>query len=199
MISFQDHEAYKAIGQFIGKILPDVDVVVGQENRVPVPKENFCIINFAGRKYHSMNRHAYTDEDGNKEQAISRSTELIVSVDFYGTSSGENAHQFCTAFNDEYAYSSMPADIKPLKSTDPVQIAFHTPENQYEERWRLECSLQLGQVVSVNQEFFDEQGDIDVINVPETYPYTGSSDSASDDGANGSFDTPGDSTVVVVP
>ena len=169
MINFQDHDVYKALGAFIVNILPSVDVDVGQENRVPVPKDDFCIINFVGRRYHSQNRHAYSDGEESQTQDIWRSTEMIVSVDFYGTSSGENAQAFCTAFNDEYAHSSFPDGIKPLKSTDPQQRAFYTPENQYEERWRLECSIQINQVITVNQDFFDSQGDLAFVNVPATY------------------------------
>lgn len=171
MINFRDKEALNAVADFIISIPLSVTVDFGQENRVPASKGEFCVLNFTGRVFHSQNRSSYTDdlEADIHQKHLARSTEIILSVDFYGADAGENAQQFCAAFNDDYAYSSFPENIKPLKSTNPSQIALQPPERQYVERWRLECSVQVAQVVSVNQDFFDKPGDTTLINVPETF------------------------------
>lgn len=169
MITITDDQAVKALGEFIELICPDVDVYRGQINRVPMPHDQFCIINSIGRNYLSYPKHGYRDDTDEKTRSIGRTTELRVQVDFYGTGSSEHAHEFCNLFVDEFGWTVMPDNVKPLKTSDPNQMPLTTAEKQLMERWRIDCSLQVDQLVVIDQDFFDTAGETSVINVPENY------------------------------
>lgn len=169
MITLTDDTAVTALGEFIELCCPEVEVYRGQINRVPMPQEPFCIINSIGRSYLSYPRHGYTDDAEEKIREVGRTTELRVQVDFYGAGSAEYAHEFCNLFVDEYGWASMPDNVKPLKASDPSQMPLTSAERQLVERWRIDCSLQVDQTVSIDQDFFDTAGDTSVINVPENF------------------------------
>lgn len=112
-------------------------------------------------------------------QNMLQPVQLTVQLDVHGPSSGNNAQRISTLLRDEYGtdfFAGTPItggvipDVTPLYASDPLQLPFINGENQYEERWVVEATLQVNEVVTdVPQQFMDTAV-IGLINVDATYP-----------------------------
>jgi len=87
-------------------------------------------------------------------------TELCYQLDFHGPAGGDNAQMFSTTFRDlwgvDFFTRNYPDVAEPLHADEPRQMPFINAEQQYEDRWTLEATLQADQVYEVTQEFADQ-------------------------------------------
>lgn len=149
-----DKQIFRALGNFLKSLFPDIPVIKGQVNRTPMPKTGFICINNTGKRFLSMNRHAY-DVD-NQIEKIQASTNYIIQADFYGKDSGDWVQAFVDTFKDSYGFDVFPEHIKPLTTGEPAQIPIDPGEKQYLERWKVSVELQYNPNIDVPMTFFNE-------------------------------------------
>lgn len=83
---------------------------------------------------------------------------MTIQCDIHGTNSCDNAHIVTTAFRDSYAveqFARSNKNVFPLFSTDPKQLAFNNDQQQVENRWMVDFTIQVNPVVTVTQQFLD--------------------------------------------
>ena len=99
-------------------------------------------------------------------------TQFDIQLDIHGPASAQTAAIIATLFRDEYAtqyFENSGIDAHPLYTSEPRQMPFINGEAQYEERWSLDLSFHVNQVVQVPQQFAD-QLDADFISVDAVFP-----------------------------
>lgn len=85
--------------------------------------------------------------------------EVTLQIDVHGPASSDNSFRLSTLMRDFYAidlFHQINIDITPLYTSDPRQMAFDNGEDQVEERWIVELTLQVNATVTVPQSFADE-------------------------------------------
>ena len=154
--SITESNLFQALGAFLQNILPaGTTVVRGQENRVAEPATpNFAIMWPSTQERISQNTDSYTSTARNVAQSISRT----VQVDLHGPSSAENAFLLSTLARDEYGVNFFASEsigslgIQPLYTSDPRQLQFIDGEQQSEEKWAVEVTMQLNPVITIPQD-----------------------------------------------
>jgi len=85
---------------------------------------------------------------------------VSIQLDVHGPNSSDNAHIISTLFRDDYgvqAFAATGFDVSPLYTSEPHQIPFINGEQQYEERWVVDCYMQCNPVITLRgQQFADE-------------------------------------------
>jgi hypothetical protein len=112
-------------------------------------------------------------------RGTTQNSEITVQVDFHSIdgSSADMAQTLSTTFRDPMAVDFFAALAPPLNrvapffADDPKLAPFRNENQQFEWRWICECSMQVNQIVGIDQQFFDAI-DLAVINVDATYPPT---------------------------
>lgn len=105
-------------------------------------------------------------------QNIMQPTRVVIQVDVHGPNASDNAQIISTLFRDPYAdrlFRSYGYAVYPLHADDPKQVPFINAENQYEDRYIVECHLQANQTLTVPQEFAD-QVVVETIEIEAAYP-----------------------------
>lgn len=143
-IDIDERDLYIALRSFILSVLPDVEVVQGLNNGVPMPAQGFISMTTLSRRALSTNHHDYNQD----EYSISRQLEYVVQLDCYGQQSSSWVGLIGTLLADDYACAAFPANIQPLYCDDAKQLALVNAEQQYEQRWALVLYLQFNQTVS---------------------------------------------------
>lgn len=97
-----------------------------------------------------------------------------VQLDIHGPNGADNAQVISTLLRDEFgveqfAIADPTGGISPLFADDPKQIPFINDSQQYEDRWVVECRLQVNQTVSVPQQYADGI-DVRLISVEASFP-----------------------------
>jgi len=159
-----------ALRAFLAGILPGIDIVEGQDNRVPEPSAPDFVVMTAIRR-----RRIETNVDTcptNSTESVLQPTEVVFQLDVHGPESADNAQIITTLFRDSYATTAFAAsgfDVAPLYADDPRQVPFINAEQQFETRWIVEAFLQANQVVTVPQ---DSANIVSVtpVSVDATYP-----------------------------
>ena len=83
---------------------------------------------------------------------------MTVQCDIHGSNSCDNAHIITTAFRDVYAsdkFAESNKHVYPLFSTDPKQLPFNNEQQQTENRWVVDFTIQVNPVITISQRFFD--------------------------------------------
>jgi hypothetical protein len=167
-ISVTDDRVFTALRAFLVAALPPfTEVIVLQDDGVPMPAGPFVGMNNGSNTRLSTNRTTYSDALGNK--AIQAPSQYTMNVDFYGPDSGEWAATVQALFRDEFALKNFPDDIVPLYADDPMQIPLVTGEQTWAQRWRLSAVMQSNAVITVQQDFADAAS-VGLINVDAAYP-----------------------------
>ncbi len=143
-IDIYERDLYIALRSFILSVLPDVEVVQGLNNGVPMPPQGFISMTTLSRRALSSNYHDYNED----EYSISRHLEYAVQLDCYGKQSSDWVGLISAVLADDYGHVAFPANIKPLYCEDARQMALINAEQQYEKRWVLVVYLQFNQTVS---------------------------------------------------
>ena len=84
---------------------------------------------------------------------------MTIQCDIHGAHSCDNAHIVTTAFRDVYAseqFAKSNKNVFPLFSTDPKQLTFNNDQQQVENRWVVDFTIQVNPVVTISQQFFDD-------------------------------------------
>jgi hypothetical protein len=84
---------------------------------------------------------------------------MTIQCDVHGVRSCDNAHIITTAFRDVYAcdkFAESNKHVYPLFSSDPKQMPFNNSEQQVEERWVVDLTVQVNPIVTISQQFFDD-------------------------------------------
>jgi len=148
---------------FLTLLDPAIEVVQGQDNRVPMPKGQFVVITPGRSQQMASPVMDYEDETVD----VSQSTGWTISVDCYGKDSGNFARVLSMALRTPMACEAMPG-IAPLYADDAVQFPLVSGEAQYVERWRFDSVLHYNPTITLAQQSAIALA-IDVVNVDATY------------------------------
>lgn len=162
---------FTAMRAFLVGILPsDVEVIQAQVNRVPEPAGSDFVVMTAIRRTR-LSTNEDDSSDGSADLlSVEHSIDFVVQLDVHGPDSGDNAQIISTLLRDEYGVTAFEGTgVTPLYTEDPRQLPFQNAEQQYEDRWVVEASLQVNEVVTVPQQYADAL-DVVLISVDATYP-----------------------------
>ena len=164
--SITEVDVLTALRNYLIVLFPAVEVVQTQDNGVPMPKGGFIAMNNVNKVRLSQNVDSYLDPlTPIGEKRILTPTNFTIQLDFYGDASCDWATEVMATFFDGYGFEAFPENIKPLYTNDPIQVPLINGEQQWEQRWKLDVSLQYNPVVSTPMQFFDKQQAIDMIAV----------------------------------
>lgn len=157
-LDLTEDQTMTALRAFLVDVLgSSVDVIAGQDNRVPEPAlPNFIVMTplLRGR----LNTNVHTWDTTNPDPVTltaRRATQFTVQLDVHGPAAGDNTQIVGTLFRDPYGVAAFPAGIAPLWADEGQQAPFINGENQYENRWTMNVVLQVNPAVSTPQQFAD--------------------------------------------
>lgn len=179
LLLISETDLFTALRSFLTDVVPpDVDVIQGQNNRVPEPKSpDFVTMTpiFRGRLATNVTTTfdgAPTEEPGTRTDTMG--TRVTVQLDVHGPNSADNAQLIATLFRSDIAtdyFEALGVPIAPLFTEDPHQLPYLNAEQQVENRWVVDTVLQANIGVQSGQEFADSltiRGGI--IDVDVVYP-----------------------------
>ena len=150
-IDIIDQDVFASLVTFFKTFIPsNVEIIQAQENLVAMPKGGFIAMNNTGMERLSFNVDTYNS--ALQEKIILTPTKYAMQLDFYGPDSQIWAMETVALFRDEYATDLFPANIQPLYADDPVQLPLIDGEQQYEQRWKLEATLQYNPILTTSQQ-----------------------------------------------
>lgn len=154
-ISIGDDDLMQVLGSFIQHVLNGVQVIRGQDNRVPEPlSDHFVKMTPRARRFLSTTTHE--EDDPNARIFVARSTACDVLLDFYGADSANDAQAFSTLFRDAYGCMWMlGTSVQPLYCNDGRQMPLVNGEKQYQDRWMVEATLQITPSITIPAQFAD--------------------------------------------
>lgn len=132
-----------------------------QANRVPMPKDPFCILTPLRFPRLSTARDIKQDT-GNPATSAMGYTEVRqadIQIDIYGDNAGDRAIALETVFTSGYGYEKIKAldeRLAPLYSSAAIQAPMINAEKQWQERYIITLSLQAHITVSFPQDYFDK-------------------------------------------
>lgn len=132
-----------------------------QANRVPMPKDPFCILTPLRFTRLSTTRDIKQDTGDPSTSAMGYTEvrQADIQVDIYGDGAGGRAIALETVFTSGYAYEKIKAldeRLAPLYSSAAIQAPMINAESQWQERYTLTLSLQAHITVSFQQDYFDK-------------------------------------------
>lgn len=92
-------------------------------------------------------------------------------LDIHGDAGGDTSRIVTTMFFDDYAveqFAALNTMVSPLFCNDPKQLPFVNAEQQYEDRWVMEVTMQVNTIVTAPQQYADALA-VDLVNVDATY------------------------------
>ena len=150
-IDIIDQDVFASLVTFFKTFIPsNVEIIQAQENLVAMPKGGFIAMNNTGMERLSFNVDTYNS--ALQEKMILTPTKYAMQLDFYGPTSQIWAMETVALFRDEYTTDLFPANIQPLYADDPVQLPLIDGEQQYEQRWKLEATLQYNPILTTSQQ-----------------------------------------------
>lgn len=100
-------------------------------------------------------------------------SEAVVQLDCYGTLSEDWSRIIQTLVRSEYGVTALRAAsaglVTPLYAREPRQMPFVNAEQQYENRWIVEVSLQVNDTVQIPQQYADAVV-LGLVNVDAAFP-----------------------------
>lgn len=173
-LSLSESQCLTALRGFLtGVLASGVEVVRGQDNRVPEPLSgDYVVMTPILRERLETNTTTYSDTPQTETRLDLMPTRYTVQLDVHGPSASDNSQVIATLFRSEYATTAFAAagfDVTPLYTSDPRQMAFINGEQQYEDRWSIDAVMQVNPIVTTTQQFADVL-DVGIIEVDATYP-----------------------------
>lgn len=105
-------------------------------------------------------------------QSAQQKTDVVYQVEAHGRLGGDNAQRVTTLWQSQFgvdAFAALAA-ASPLYASDPKQIPFVDGEKQFEDRWIVECHLQVDEtVLHIPQQYADSVV-VGLIDVDVNYP-----------------------------
>lgn len=157
-ISITDDAILAAVRTYLlGVLGAGWQVVVTQDNRVPMPNGNFVTMTRMGAALLSTPRSKWVDPGTNpgSDQAKT-SARARFQLDFYGAGAADAIHIVSTLFRTRYScdkFAGSGLEVQPLYAEDPRNTTMVNAEQQYQERWTMDAFLQFNPVVTVDLEF----------------------------------------------
>jgi hypothetical protein len=159
-LSFTEADLFVVLQALLVQMLPTgIEVVRSQVNRVPEPQgTNFVTMTPLFRVRLETNADTYVDgfPSAPGVKSALAPTRFDVQIDVHGPASADNVQIISTLWRDEYTtayFDASPINAQALYASDPRQIAFDNAESQYEDRWSIDLSMQVNQVVQLDQQF----------------------------------------------
>lgn len=166
-------QLYTVVGEFLQAMIgvdPATGVTVavtrGQINLVPMPSTAFINMQAMVSGRLSTNEDSWTDST----QITQQSTKVKMHLDFYGPLSHDWATIIEALWRDTVGCNALAPTCAPLYSDEPIQSALVNGEENYEDRWVLECFLQYNPTITTPQQSAAPPYKLKVYNVDEKYP-----------------------------
>nr|WP_198148734.1 hypothetical protein [Xenorhabdus hominickii] len=120
-ISVTERDLYKALGDFLRGLFPDVDIERSQQNSTPMPLGDFITMTglFSDGLSTSVVQYSAPEVAGDGQQHITRTTQWRCQLDFYGQTAEKNALLVATVIRSEFAieqFRQLGGAITPLPS-----------------------------------------------------------------------------------
>lgn len=157
VLSQTEEQVALALWNLLIKILPEgVEVVKGQENRVGVPVNvDYVVFTILNRTRMGTNIDRYADPVKRMLQKV----QINIQLDIHGPHGADNTQVITTVAQDSWSaeyFKTQNVEASILYASEPRQAAWTTGENQFENRWTFDMSIQANVVVGVPQEFADK-------------------------------------------
>lgn len=169
-VSITQTDVFTILRAFILNLI-DTEVIRGIVNRVPTPRGDFIALTPSGLIRQATNFVTY--DSLTDIQMLKQSTQVTMQIDCYGKQSADWAVILMTTLRSGYAaefFTASGFDMQPLYATEPNQLPLVTGEQQYQERWMFQAVLQTNPVTTLIQQFADQVGPINLIDVDVVYP-----------------------------
>ena len=134
-------------------------VIRGYSDNVPLPEDDFIMMNIIDEQELSTNGYNYSKEEGNVE--VKQSVEVQMQIDFYGKSAVKFSRTFCQLWRDFYSCEHLES-CQPLYCDNPKYLPFVNEKSQYEERYLVTAHLTYNPVITHGQEFMENAGNIEI-------------------------------------
>jgi hypothetical protein len=185
-VSITQDDLFNALGNFItslGFLNPaqvdaqiPIDVIRLPVNRNAIPVGGFISMTPSAQVRLSTNKTVYPPNSSGPggvvvptDFASTMNTRVDVQLDCYGPPSGDWAQILCNLLRSAYACDWFAAnvgfDITPLYADDPHQMPLVDGEQQYEERWTMNCALQSNPTVTLPQQYARVVGPVKITDV----------------------------------
>ena len=132
-----------------------VPVFRGQVNRVPEPAQtDYVMLWPLFRNRLATNTESYDLAAGTL--AETQETDVTIQADVHGPTAADNASRISTLFRSQIGVAAFQAAGNiacPLYTSDPRQMPFENGEQQTEERWSIDLTMQANVSVTVPQDF----------------------------------------------
>lgn len=183
LIDITQTDVLTVVRGFLLSFLPDtVEVVKGQDNRVPEPSSpNYIVMTglFLNRLRTNIDNYEDTfdplhpDPTAPGYKKAQQAIDFNLQIDVHGPLSADYSAVISTLWRDLVACAFFKAsgfDMQPLYVDDPKQTAFIDEGDQYEDRWTITAHLQFNPVVTTGQQFASRLGPVVLVNIEATYP-----------------------------
>lgn len=150
-----------ALADYLAPYVSGAEIVRAQVNRVPLPAGPCVVL----RELLTVPLRMSAMTQRGEEADILSARRMDVQVDFYGDAAGEQCASVAATFATLAGSDTFPASVRPLYTSDPMQMPTVSGEQQYLSRWMLTASLQYNPVVSVPRTSAANVGDV-TINSP---------------------------------
>ena len=163
VVSLSEKGVFTALRTVLLAWLPaGIEVFRAQANRVPQPiGTDYCTMTPVFRQ--RLDTNVVTFSDGFHQGQLTtrtdtQATQFSIQIDVYGPASGDNVQVVAALMRSDAAvdvFAAANPAVAPLFAGEPRQNPFADGEQQVEEHWSVDLSLQANIAVTTPQEFAD--------------------------------------------
>lgn len=159
-IKISHDDLYADVRRYLLELFPDVEVIRGYGNNMPLPPDGFILMNII----HETNLStSVSDYDGDENTAtVEKTVEVMMQIDFYGETSGNMARIFSNLWRDYHAAERL-LFCQPLYCDAPKFLPMNNEFSEFEERWMATVYLNYNPAVKHSQDFVSGVADISVV------------------------------------
>ena len=149
-INYTIDQAIDAIAAFLQPFDTTFKIIRGQQNRAPMPKDNFILLT---ELFSTDLSKTNTEHNGTTQQdVISNHVELQVQIDIFSVNAGDVCRSIQNGLLSSYGYANFPAWLKPIWTDNGVQSPFISGEQQWVSRWMLTAAFMYQPTITVTQQ-----------------------------------------------
>lgn len=139
------------------------EVVKGMSNKVPQPLGDYVVMTPILMERMGTNESQYPVAPNAEVTRLEKTNnDYQIQLDFYGTSSGNNAAIIATMFRSDLLFQY---GITPLFSSEPRQLMFKSGEDQMTERWSMDIHLHYNAKISLSQQSANQLSVTNIVEV----------------------------------
>ena len=145
-----ESEFFTALKSFITDVIGNggtsapIEVILGLDNRVPMPQSPFIAMTPLFQKRLATN----VDSFGVSSQSSEMSAQVDIQIDAYGPNALSWTTMLSTLLRDDTGCVALAPTCQPLYADDPKQMPLIDAEQQYEKRWSLDAAFQWSPVTT---------------------------------------------------